>query len=397
MSMHFEKRHVLIAGAGGIGRAVGLLLREIGETPPHLSIGDIHAERAQEAADWITGRSAIPGEVRPFHLLRDEDGNGMRQALEAADLLLDCLPGSEAPRMARLARTYGLHYANLTEYVAETDQVIEIARGAETSFVVQTGLAPGVINVLGHGLLRRFLHHYRVERAERLSLRTGALTEHAVPPHFYGFTWSPIGVATEYLMPCRALRGGELVDLPALGEVEPVRLAGTDYEEGLTSGGVADLPQALADRLWNLDYKTLRHPGHYGWVKQTLADLGDVPNRPVALERRMREAIPLVDNDVVLLYAGIQGHDAGGHLRRAEVFRRVQPVEVGGRWLRAIQSTTAAGLAETARMLLEGNLPSGPVVQSRIDPEEFLAGPFVDRVYRSQTLLAETGLERPDA
>ncbi len=395
MVMKAPRDHVLIAGAGGIGRAVGLLLREIGEEPPHLLVGDIHPERAREAARWIQGRSAIPGEVQPFHLSPDGNGEDMRRAFDAADLLLDCLPGREAPRMARLARDHGLHYANLTEYVAETDQVLEIARGAETGFVLQTGLAPGFVDVLGHGLLRRFLDHHRVERAERLALRTGALTEHAAPPHFYGFTWSPIGVATEYLMPCRALRDGRVVDLPALSEVEPLMLDGVDYEEGLTSGGVADLPQALADRLRNLDYKTLRYPGHYAWVRGLLEEIGEAPDLPMALEQRMRDVIPLVDNDVVVVYAAVQGRDREGQLRSAETFRRVRPLEIGGRWLRGIQATTAAGLAESARLLLGGLLPPGPVLQSQIDPETFLTGPYVNRVYGCESLLDESGLDRP--
>lgn len=395
MVMKAPKNHVLIAGAGGIGRAVGLLLREIGEEPPHLFVGDIQPERARDAARWIQGRSAIPGDVEPFHLSAEGDGEDMRRALDAADLLLDCLPGREAPRMARLARNHGLHYANLTEYVAETDRVREIARGAETGFVLQTGLAPGFVDVLGHGLLRRFLSHYGVERAERLALRTGALTEHAAPPHFYGFTWSPIGVATEYLMPCRALRDGRVVDLPALTEIEPLMLDGVDYEEGLTSGGVADLPRALAERVRDLDYKTLRYPGHYGWVRGLLEEIGEAPDLPMALERRMRDAIPLVDNDVVVVYASVQGRDREGQLRSAEAFRRVRPLEIGGRRLRGIQATTAAGLAETARLLLGGHLHAGPVLQSQIDPEAFLSGPYVDRVYRSETMLEESGLDRP--
>jgi len=35
-----------------------------------------------------------------------------------------------------------MHYANLTEYVAETDEITAFAKNAETGFVLQTGLAP---------------------------------------------------------------------------------------------------------------------------------------------------------------------------------------------------------------------------------------------------------------
>jgi hypothetical protein len=41
--------------------------------------------------------------------------------LRQGDIILDCLPGSQAPRIAEFAKDYELHYANLTEYVAETE------------------------------------------------------------------------------------------------------------------------------------------------------------------------------------------------------------------------------------------------------------------------------------
>jgi hypothetical protein len=41
--------------------------------------------------------------------------------LRQGDIILD-LPGSQAPRIAEFAKDYELHYANLTEYVAETEK-----------------------------------------------------------------------------------------------------------------------------------------------------------------------------------------------------------------------------------------------------------------------------------
>jgi hypothetical protein len=42
--------------------------------------------------------------------------------------ILDCLPGSQAPRIAEFAKDYELHYANLTEYVAETEKIKTLAK-----------------------------------------------------------------------------------------------------------------------------------------------------------------------------------------------------------------------------------------------------------------------------
>ena len=48
---------------------------------------------------------------------------------------------------------------------------------------------------------------------------------------------------------------------------------------------------------------------------------------------------------------------------------------------RAIQTTTAAPLCQSAMMLLSGKY-SGIVLQSQIDPTEFMSGNFVSRIYR---------------
>ena len=58
--------------------------------------------------------------------------------------------------MARLARQHELHYANLTEHVRETEEVKEIAAGAEQGYILQTGLAPGFVDVLENDLYRTF-------------------------------------------------------------------------------------------------------------------------------------------------------------------------------------------------------------------------------------------------
>jgi saccharopine dehydrogenase-like NADP-dependent oxidoreductase len=373
-------KRVLIAGAGGMGSAVGLLLRELGDFEVDLFIGDSDRGRAQSAATWILGGSTKPGEVKSFHLPASGTSPEFEQALAASHLLLDCLPGKEAPRMAQLARKHGLHYANLTEHVRETHEVSEIADGAEQGFVLQTGLAPGFINVLANGLFQRFCRECGVTTADVLAMRVGALTTTARPPHYYGFTWSSIGVATEYVEPATVLRDGKRTTRPSLSDRETILIHGVVYEEALTSGGAADLPQVLAGRVQKLDYKTLRYPGHYAWVQTILDEVPAGADRAEFLMRHMENEVPNVDDDLVATYAAVEGKAADGTLRRFEDARIIRPFRAGARTLKAIQATTAAGLAESARLLLAGNC-HGVCLQSQIDPPKFLSGPFVSAIY----------------
>ncbi|MEP6922835.1 MAG: saccharopine dehydrogenase C-terminal domain-containing protein [Pyrinomonadaceae bacterium] len=378
--MATSKHKIFIAGAGGIGQAVGLLLREWAEFETDLLFGDINAENLRDAQELITANSKRDGTVEGVQMPKTGTSGELEAGLKNCEVLLDCSPGGEAPRMARFARDFGLHYANLTEYVAETDAIIEIAKDAKTGFILQTGLAPGFINVLAMSLYQQFQKQFGVEKVERVVMKVGALTAHAHAPHFYGFTWSPIGVATEYVKPSRVIRNYEITELPALSDREKIIIGGRTYEADLTSGGAADLPDFFAGKARNLEYKTLRHNGHYDWADAVIKQFpvnNELPNKILAEFLRQ---VPAVEDDFVLVHAAVDGFDDKGVRRMLEKAFFIEPLQIGNTTLRAIQTTTAAPLCESAAMLLTGKY-KGVILQSQIEPEEFLHGNFVSRVY----------------
>ncbi len=369
--------HVIIAGSGGIGSATALLLQQ-GLIQTEVYLGDASLDAAQAAAAWVEAGFDHPVRVHAFEMPLEGTSAIFDQYLAQADILLDCLPGSEAPRMARLAKQHGLHYANVTEYVKETDEIMALGQGIEQGFILQTGLAPGFINVLGMQLFQQFCHTFGVEKADTVKMRVGALTDEIVAPHYYGFTWSKVGVATEYLKPAIVVRDFEKTERPSLTDLETLNVNGVDYEEALTSGGVSDLPDALAGRVRHLDYKTLRHPGHYQWVINAIES--EDLHTPDQLQNYMEEHIPDFEADFVVIYASVEGKDSTGTPQKLEKSYHIKPSQVGKHTLRAIQSTTAAGLAESARMLLEGHV-KGPILQSDVNPDTFMQGPFVSEIY----------------
>ena len=371
---------IIIAGAGGIAEAVGLLLMEWSEVHPTLFIGDRIPEKAKKVAEWITQGATKSCAVQDFYLPEEGITDEMKVLFDEGDIILDCLPGSQAPRIAQFAKDFHLHYANLTEYVAETEAIMTLAKDAKTGFALQTGLAPGYIDLLAHGLFQEFCRDFGVDKVEKLELKVGALTNHAVAPHYYGFTWSPVGVATEYLKDTIVLRDYKKTVLPSLSERASIIIDGITYEDDLTSGGAADLPDALSGKVRSLDYKTLRHPGHYAWVAQQLSDSDKSDTAIKILQEKMEATIPHIEDDQIVLYAAVEGKDSNGVLRRREIAKRILPQQVGNHQLRAIQTTTAAPLAQTAQMLLEGT-HSGIILQSQIDPATFLNGNYIVPVY----------------
>lgn len=374
-------KRIFIAGSGGIGEAAALLLREWADFETEIFLGDISEESLQKAKDFVLQNSRKTSKLETVLMAREGENDAMKAAFSGCDMLLDCAPGGQAPRMARYAKDFGMHYANLTEYVAETDEIIKLAENADTGFILQTGLAPGFINILAMSLYQKFVAQFENEKVEKIGMKVGALTAHAHQPHFYGFTWSPIGVATEYVKNCRVVRDYQITELPALTDRETIVIGGRTYEADLTSGGAADLPEFFTDRARKLDYKTLRHVGHYKWVDEVVHQFpnNNELSRKV-LEKFLRE-IPAVEDDFVLVHASVEGFDSKGTRRMVEKAFFVEPLEINGHRLRAIQTTTAVPLLESALMLLTGKY-RGIILQSRINTEEFLNGRFVKKVYR---------------
>jgi len=384
-------KRIFVAGSGGIGEAAALLAREWSETDAEIILGDSSEDNLQKAKDFVLQGSEKTSKVETVLMTTDGINDAMKAAFDGGDVLLDCSPGAQAPRMARFACDFKMHYANLTEYVAETDEIIALAKDADTGFVLQTGLAPGFINVLAMSLYQRFVEQFENELIEKIGMKVGALTAHAHQPHFYGFTWSPIGVATEYIKPSRVVRDYEIRQIPALSDRETIVIGGRTYEADLTSGGAADLPDYFRGKARKLDYKTLRHVGHYAWVESVIERIAleeNILNKyeheelPAKLLAEFLQEIPAVEDDFVLVHASVEGFDGQGIRRIIEKAFFVEPLEINGKTLRAIQTTTAAPLIEAAMMLLSGDY-KGVILQSQINPQKFLQGSFVSRIYKT--------------
>lgn len=371
--------NIVILGAGGIGRAVGLLLAEYADFSCEIHIGDRYRSVAEDAASWVIENSHASA-VASFWVDDAFSGDELTRVIGQSDVVLDCLPGSVAPQVAALALKHSKHYVNLTEHVDATEQIVDLAKSASSTFILQTGLAPGFVNVLGYKMFADFCSSNGVEVVDFVGLKVGALTQNGFFPHYYGYTWSPIGVATEYVRDVNIIKDYRKQSVPSLSECESIIIGGELYECDFTSGGAADMPQVLEGRTRRLNYKTIRYPGHYNWVRCILANAPEGVSKADYLDAEMRKTVPVVEEDMVVVYVTIKGNDSSGVLRQVDRSLKIKPTKVGNTTLRAIQATTAAAMAECARLII-GGMPSGVILQHQVDPNSFLDGPFVSRIY----------------
>ena len=120
MKSHYN---IIIAGAGGIAEAAGLILAEWSTVTPTIYIGNRTLSKAQKVAQWVMKGTTQSCKVIAFHLDPLDLTEVVKTIFKNGDALLDCLPGSLAPSMAKHANNYKMYYANLTEYVEETNKL----------------------------------------------------------------------------------------------------------------------------------------------------------------------------------------------------------------------------------------------------------------------------------
>lgn len=363
-----DKRCIAIVGAGKIGETIAALLCDSGSYEVTLIDQD---------------------EDRLARLARHE---GVRtRALDVADevALGDALAGhlaviSAAPYfltvpIARAARRAGVHYLDLTEDVASTNEVKRIAADAERLFIPQCGLAPGFISIVANDIAARF------DQLDTIRMRVGALPQYPSNSLNYNLTWSTDGVINEYCEPCVAVAGGRLTSVPPLEQLEHFSLEGVRYESFNTSGGLGTLGETLAGRVRNISYQTIRYPGHRDIMKTLLQDLRLAERRDL-LKDVLEHAVPATLQDVVLIFVTVSGQK-DGRLVQETYANKLYGVELGGRAYSAIQLTTAASVCAVADLVAAERIAGrGFVRQEEIALDDFLANRF-GRYYRVEPAL----------
>jgi saccharopine dehydrogenase-like NADP-dependent oxidoreductase len=349
---------VLLVGGGKIGAMITDLLAGSGDY--HVTVADHSAAalaRVQEHEQVATLQLDVT------------DREALLAALNGKFAVLSAVPFKFTIDVAEGAVAAGVHYFDLTEDVATTRRVKQLAKDAASVLMPQCGLAPGFISIVANDLARRF------DRLDEVRLRVGALTEHPTNRLKYNLTWSTEGLIHEYLAKCEAVVDGAMCEVDPLEGHETFSLDGTEYEAFNTSGGLGTLGETLALRgVHTLNYKTIRYPGHCEILKLLIQDL--------RLDEQMlteifKRALPLTYQDVVLIFVSVTG-EIGGELRQESYARKIYSrVDGAGPRRSAIQITTASAICAVLDLVGNGALPQrGFLRQEEVALEDFLANRF---------------------
>ncbi|HLS82858.1 MAG TPA: saccharopine dehydrogenase C-terminal domain-containing protein [Steroidobacter sp.] len=350
-------KRVVIAGAGKIGVTIADLLS---------ATGDYDVTLADRTSSAMAGVDAARVRCEEVDV---RDSARLDALLQGSFAVVSALPFDLTGEIASAAKRTEVHYLDLTEDVATTRRAKQLAADARTAFIPQCGLAPGFISIAAFDLAGRFdiLHDVR--------MRVGALPKYASNALSYNLTWSTEGLINEYCEPCEAIVDGKRRETAPLEGLEEFLLDGVRYEAFNTSGGLGTLCETLQGKVRNLNYRSIRYPGHAALMKALLHDLR-LRERRDLFKDIMEYAIPATMQDVVIVFVTATGV-RGGRFIQETYANKIYSREINGVMRSAIQATTAAGVCGVLDLLAEGKLPDrGFVRQEDVSLPVFLANRF---------------------
>jgi len=333
---------VAVLGLGKVGLLAARLLADNG-----VEVVGFDLRALVPDVDW-----RVIGEV-------DVASPALATALDGVDAVLSCLPYHLNVGVAETAHRLGLHYFDLTEDVPTTNRIRALSETSAGVMAPQCGLAPGFVGIVAASQAESF------DRCRSIRMRVGALPQHPTGRLAYAFNWSPEGVVNEYLNDCEVIEDGERKWVSPMEWLETIHVDGTRLEAFTTSGGLGTMCETYHGRVDNLDYKTMRYPGHMDLMNFFFHELLMRERRDEA-GRILTNAKPPVQDDIVYVHVASEG-EVNGRLQRIEYVRAFRPRDVGGVEATAIAWTTAGSVVSVIEMVRQGLLgPRGFVKQEEI-------------------------------
>ena len=352
--MSNSRNLIAVVGAGRVGIAVATLVSQ--NTPHKVLIID-----ADPGALNVARATGAAFESRLCETPPELDAE-LRASRPFA--VVCCTPFHINIQIAKICAEIKAHYIDFTEDVGVTKAVAEL-NPIGTTFVLQTGLAPGLITSVGMSLLKKLCMQNLTPTA--LHMRVGALPEVALFPAAYALTWSSSGLVNEYFQPVERIVNGAVVIAEPLHDHEDIMVDGIHMEAFNTSGGMG-VP-SMYTGLETVDYKTMRYPGHLAFLQKHLIE----PSRKVSISNRLAKGIELAEalfprtrDDVVYMVVRAQGRSQAGVLHETVLQHRFY----GAGGLTALELTTAGTGAAVVELL--GSLPTGIMFGGQISLDALL-------------------------
>lgn len=310
--------HSLVLGSGIVGRAAAWDLSRRGH---HVSIADANATAAARVGEELG---------IPWRQIDVTDGPALDEAMGGIDTVVSAVPYLFGEMVATRAIENRCHYFDFggNPTIVKRQLLLDpAAREADVAVVPDCGLAPGLANVLAAGLISAAPG----DSIDDVQIRVGVLPQEPTGTLGYQLAFYAGGLINEYAEPCEIIHNGSVDTVEPLTRFEEIDWVGEgDYLEAFsTAGGTSTMCQDYAGRVGELEYKTLRYPGH-GHVFASLRELGffdtaehtfgsvRIPPRTVLLDL-LTERLPSGEPDLTLIDVQVSAPSYSAELRLEDV------------------------------------------------------------------------------
>ncbi|MFX0112970.1 MAG: saccharopine dehydrogenase family protein [Candidatus Hodarchaeota archaeon] len=299
---------VVVLGAGMMGYGLAFDLAKFG-CLEKLTIADLNFDAAKQITKEIGHTAhAVKCNVQNTQQLYD--------TLSGHDTAISALPYHFNFAMAKACVKMGLNMTDLggnTEIVYQELSLNPKAVEKDVIIIPDLGLAPGMMTILTMGLCNHFAE------IDHVKIRVGGLPQKKAPPLDYQLTFNPEGLINEYREPCWVIRDYARKTVKPLIELEKITFPKPfgELEAFNTSGGTSSLPLTLEGKVKELDYKTIRFPGHcekvrllaaMGLFEEEIIEIDGLKVRPRDIfSQLLLKKLPKNEPDVVLARASVTG------------------------------------------------------------------------------------------
>lgn len=363
---------VLVLGSGQMGHGAAFdLVRN--DKVEQVIVADIDEGSANTLAKEM-GPKAVAEKVDA------KDKGQLESIFSKVDSVASCVSYKVNLLHTEVAIETGTHMCDLggnLHIVKDQIALHDKAKDAGITVVPDCGLAPGMVSVLARAGIDY------LDSVDSVHIRVGGLQQEPRPPLNYALIFSVEGLINEYVEPCMVLRDGKIAyEEPLVGfeQVEFPEPFGA-LEAFNTSGGTSTLPMTYEGKVTDLDYKTIRYPGHghkmwclmkLGLMDKEEQDFNGITIAPrTVFERLLERNLPETGKDVTLIRVQIEGWK--GTESRVIEYELIDYFD-DSTGLTSMMRTTAFPQAITAVMMADGTITEKGVLppEKSIPPEPFI-------------------------
>ncbi|MFC7392779.1 saccharopine dehydrogenase family protein [Scopulibacillus cellulosilyticus] len=384
---------VAVLGAGLMGKeAARDLVNSSGVK--EVVIADVDVQKAEDIVQLLNSSKISSAYINA----KDEDQ--LANFMKDFDVVINALFYTFNETVAKTAVKVGVNLCDLGGHIGHaTDKVLALkdkAQDAGVTLIPDLGVAPGMINILsGYGVSK-------LDETDSIKIMVGGIPVKPEPPFEYNHVFSMEGVFDHYTDESLVIRDGKKMLVPSLSEIETVYFDHFGPLEAFhTAGGTSTLSQSYPD-LKNLEYKTIRYPGHAEKF-QLLVDLNltqrDYEVEVNGVKVKPREVMlkvldPIVDlkdkDDVVLLRVSVSGTKAG---EQCTYSYEMTTFNDKINHVTAMARSTAYTISVAAQMIANGTITKKGVYP----PEQIVPGDHYIEEMKKRGVIIKESVEKKSA